>query len=235
MKKLLNTVPLLIVGLGLAVNGYSQSFLTNGLIAYYPFNGNAKDASGNGNNGTPLNTQPASDRFGNANSALAFNGNNGSTSAAMVVVSNALINLGQLGYTINLWFMPSNLTQVTGTLFGGANTDVGLEVGFNNNNEPGTIDFFVGPGNAFWDSLNNHSPVMNFQAGQWYSVSLTKSNLLYSLYINGQLEDQVTVAAAADYNYGIEPLIGAYGFDGSQAFTGNIDDVRIYNRTSLGI
>jgi hypothetical protein len=204
--------------------------LLQGLVAYYPFNGNASDASGNGNNGTPLNTQSASDRFGNANAALAFNGINGSTSASMVVVSNALINLGQLGYTINLWFMPSNLTQVTRSIFSGANTDVGLEIGFNNNNEPGTIDFFVGPGNAFWSSLNNHSPVMNFQVGQWYSISLTKSNLLYSLYINGQLEDQVTVAAAAGYNYNIEPLIGAYYPDGSQAFTGNIDDVRIYNR-----
>jgi hypothetical protein len=35
---------LVIVGLGLAVNAYSQSFLTNGLVAYYPFNGNANDA-----------------------------------------------------------------------------------------------------------------------------------------------------------------------------------------------
>jgi hypothetical protein len=26
--------------------------LTTGLVAYYPFNGNANDASGNGNNGT---------------------------------------------------------------------------------------------------------------------------------------------------------------------------------------
>src|SRR5207248_1316313 len=29
-----------------------QSFLTNGLVAYYPLNGNANDTSGNGNNGT---------------------------------------------------------------------------------------------------------------------------------------------------------------------------------------
>jgi len=50
--RLAYTVTLLIVGLGLAVNAYSQSFLTNGLVAYYPFNGNANDASGNGNNAT---------------------------------------------------------------------------------------------------------------------------------------------------------------------------------------
>ena len=28
------------------------SFMTNGLVAYYPFNGNASDENGNGNNGT---------------------------------------------------------------------------------------------------------------------------------------------------------------------------------------
>jgi hypothetical protein len=148
----------------------------------------------------------------------------------MVVVSNPVINLGQFGYTISLWFMPSNIAQVTRTLFGNANTSTGLELGLNNNNEPGTIDFFVGPGNAFWSSLNNHSPVMNFQAGRWYSVSLTKSNLTYSLYANGQLQDQVNVPAAAGYDFGIQPLIGAYYPDGGQAYTGNIDDVRIYNR-----
>ena len=54
-KRLAYTVAL-VLGLGLASTGYSQSFLTNGLVAYYPFNGNANDASGNGNNGTPQNT-----------------------------------------------------------------------------------------------------------------------------------------------------------------------------------
>ena len=41
----------IILGLGLAITASSQSFLTNGLVAYYPFSGNANDASGNGNNG----------------------------------------------------------------------------------------------------------------------------------------------------------------------------------------
>src|SRR5438477_9565702 len=41
---------------GLLASGFSESFLTNGLVAYYPFNGNANDASGNGNNATPYGT-----------------------------------------------------------------------------------------------------------------------------------------------------------------------------------
>ncbi|MBP7498220.1 MAG: T9SS type A sorting domain-containing protein [Bacteroidales bacterium] len=44
-------------------------------VAYYPFNGNANDESGNGLNGTLVgNPQLTTDMFGNANSAYSFNG-----------------------------------------------------------------------------------------------------------------------------------------------------------------
>ena len=46
-----------------------QSFLTNGLVAYYPFNGNANDASGNENDAVPSNVVITNDRFGTPNSA----------------------------------------------------------------------------------------------------------------------------------------------------------------------
>lgn len=36
--------------------------LSDGLVAYYPFNGNANDESGNGNNGT-VNRAPAGSGF----------------------------------------------------------------------------------------------------------------------------------------------------------------------------
>ena len=51
---------------------------TDGLVAYYPFNGNANDESGNGNHGTVHNgVTLAADRFGNANMAYNFNGADG--------------------------------------------------------------------------------------------------------------------------------------------------------------
>src|SRR5277367_6826618 len=59
-------------------NAIAQSSLTNGLVAYYPFNGNANDASGNGNNGTIHGgVVLAPDRFGSNNSAFTFNGVDG--------------------------------------------------------------------------------------------------------------------------------------------------------------
>ena len=48
--------------------------LKDGLVAYYPFNGNANDESGNGNNGTVNGATLTTDRFGNTNKAYSFNG-----------------------------------------------------------------------------------------------------------------------------------------------------------------
>jgi hypothetical protein len=52
----------------------SQVNLDSLLVAYYPFNGNANDESGNGNNGTVAGATLIEDRFGNPNSAYSFNG-----------------------------------------------------------------------------------------------------------------------------------------------------------------
>src|SRR5688572_24766373 len=50
--------------------------LTNGLLAYYPFTGNANDASGKNNNGTLVGSTLTYDENGKANSALNCAGNN---------------------------------------------------------------------------------------------------------------------------------------------------------------
>ncbi|MEP6952188.1 MAG: LamG-like jellyroll fold domain-containing protein [Ginsengibacter sp.] len=55
-------------------SSFSQVKLDSGLVAYYPFNGNANDASGNGNNAIFNNATLTSDHFGNLNSAYYFNG-----------------------------------------------------------------------------------------------------------------------------------------------------------------
>ena len=48
--------------------------LTNDLVAYYPFNGNAADESGFDNNGKVYGATLTMDRFGNQNSAFSFDG-----------------------------------------------------------------------------------------------------------------------------------------------------------------
>ena len=58
--------------LAVGCHASAQNFLTNGLVAYYPFNGNANDATGNGNNGEVHGAQLAEDRFGHVNAAYAL-------------------------------------------------------------------------------------------------------------------------------------------------------------------
>src|SRR3989442_470274 len=70
VKPLFGTV----VTLALLAQVQAQDPFTNGLVAYYPFNGNANDLSGHGNNGSVAGATLAADRFGNASSAYAFDG-----------------------------------------------------------------------------------------------------------------------------------------------------------------
>lgn len=60
-----------------AISGQSlgSSSIQDGLVAYYPFNGNADDESGNGNDGTVVGATLTTDRLGNPNSAYSFDGN----------------------------------------------------------------------------------------------------------------------------------------------------------------
>lgn len=74
--------------------------ITNGLVACYPFNGNANDASGNGNNGILKGgVTLTSDRFGNANNAYQFDGING----FIEVADNPTLDVGTGDYSIGIW------------------------------------------------------------------------------------------------------------------------------------
>jgi hypothetical protein len=55
--------------------GVASADLTTGLEAYFPFNGNASDATGNGYDGTVYGATLTTDRSGNADSAYHFDGN----------------------------------------------------------------------------------------------------------------------------------------------------------------
>ncbi|MFM8432121.1 MAG: hypothetical protein ACKOA1_04920, partial [Bacteroidota bacterium] len=72
MKKLvlLGVFTLFSIVLTAQIPGYVP---TNGLVGWWPFNGNANDESGNGNNGTVNGATLSSDRFGNSNSCYSFN------------------------------------------------------------------------------------------------------------------------------------------------------------------
>jgi hypothetical protein len=86
----------------------AQVNLGQGLVAYYPFNGNANDQSGNNNNPVFNNATLTTDRLGNPASAYHFNG----TDNYMKVLNSPSINLTNK-MSISVWVKPTGF--YTGT------------------------------------------------------------------------------------------------------------------------
>ena len=77
--------------------------LEYGLVAFYPFNGNANDESGNDNHGTVNGATLTTDRFGIPNAAYLFNG-----SSWIEALHKSHINFARTDeYTISLWVKAS--------------------------------------------------------------------------------------------------------------------------------
>jgi hypothetical protein len=70
-----------------------------GLVAYYPFNGNTNDESGNGNNGTVVGATLAADRFGDSNAAYEFPG----SSYISVPTPSQILNTSSDQFTFQAW------------------------------------------------------------------------------------------------------------------------------------
>ena len=97
MKKILCT--LFVMACIANLNAQVPSYVpTNGLVGYWPFNGNANDESGNGNNGT-VNGATLTAGLEGANSAYNFNSNNTNIS----IPNNDSLNLSNTDFTINVW------------------------------------------------------------------------------------------------------------------------------------
>lgn len=75
-----------------------DDFITEGLVAYYPFNGNVNDASGNGLDGKAYNVSYNSDRFDQPERASHFNGIN-----SYIEIDNSELLNGNK-YTICFWY-----------------------------------------------------------------------------------------------------------------------------------
>ncbi|MDR9398836.1 MAG: hypothetical protein RI562_07215, partial [Salibacter sp.] len=80
---------------------------SNGLIAWYPFNGNANDESTFNNDGNLFGgVSLTTDRFGNPNSAYDFDGVD---DFIEVDPPNEMVFGSNTSYTVNLWIDPDNL------------------------------------------------------------------------------------------------------------------------------
>jgi hypothetical protein len=74
---------------------------SQGLVAYFPLNGNGADASGNGHNGVVVAAMPTDNRLGQAGQALLFDGTN-----SYVSIPDATeLRLSTTDFTITAWIL----------------------------------------------------------------------------------------------------------------------------------
>ena len=222
---MLRKLAALLFWISVAVACHAQSSLTNGLVAYYPFNGNANDASGNGNNPVTVKATLCPDRFGNANSAYFFDG---STS----YIDYSAPPLTQIdNWTVAAWLMPATLSASQpewAVLVGDDNAvsignGYGLGIGGGGNSGGSQLCAFFG-GVAF-NASGYSFPMTN----EWYYVVMLRSSGVTTFYVNGlPLPFSTTDAPNTPTSFRIGSSQGTSG--GIRFFNGAIDDVRIYNR-----
>ena len=210
----------------------SSVSLNNGLIAYYPFTGNANDSSGNGNNGTVTGVNLTTDRFGNVNRAYEFNGIKGypndPETVQEIVINNKIINLSS-DYTISIWMNSTNIAKVNQTIFNSI-AHTGFVIELNNNNVPNKLMYGVGSALTFWDLIYASGTSASFQNNVWKHIVFVKSGSSYKLYLDGKLEGSSIVSQSSNYSESVGLRIGSTG-GGNEVFKGILDDVRVYNRS----
>lgn len=231
MKNLISLVFLFIIVLTHAqIPSYVPS---NGLVGWWPFNGNANDESGNGNNGTVNGATLTTDRFGVGNKAFSFNGSS----------KIQTINAGPTGtgITLSFWYK-SNQTILMQTISYGS-TNWGSYFGTYLNHASAQT-----PGPCYGPSLTTAGTLINKNSDQlqdttiWHHAIIiipTSINDLNSaiFYLDGvQLTNTCSFA-----NYGApspnidngNPIIfggGWYSGVPYNDYTGQLDDIGFWNR-----
>ena len=220
----------------------NSTFPTQGLELYYPFNGNANDSSGNGNNGTVAGATLTADRFGVANSAYSFDG------------STSTIRCGDI--LDSVFSAPIAKFSVSGwadtRVFGSFQTGGGFIVGKNAGGTYGPYQWSVSHiggliiGGVFSDTAQQNYVELAcpMTTNQWFHFVLVFDGSQpemqrVKLYVNGQSSNTAiyqhmgtlgTTTTNSAQNLSIGATYTANNPESPDDFyNGNIDDIRIYN------
>ena len=203
--------------------------LTNGLVAYYPFNGNAKDESGNGNGGGVKGASLIADRHGKKASAYGFDGKDD-----YIVVKDA-DSLRPDYITISVWFnSPEALLNFP--LGAPLVTKSELTIG---KRQPRYEQLTFGAQFHVKRESNGQSTLgwQNSGAAPSPSIGVWEHRVglwdgkKVKLYVNGKLAASKEGLAGPMDNVSGGNLNFGVGWDlEGDYFQGDMDDIRIYNR-----
>lgn len=210
------------------------NWLTDGLVAYYPFNGDAKDASGNGHDGINNGGTFSLDRFGITTNAIAFD----AAAGQFVQVPNKedLNMLGDL--TISAWVNIPVLNSNTAYTIVAKRTQGmnSIPYLFGINLQPNPTDwdvpiFVTARGEGTYQYLQAE-PQNQVPTNIWVQLTAVVRSDTVFFFQNGNPIGSRSVLPHSRFANTADLLIGS----GSRAdipaefFNGTLDDIRLYNR-----
>lgn len=196
--------------------------LANGMVAYYPFCGNANDSSGNGNHGVVNGATLTNDRYGNANSAYSFNG---SSNYIQVPNSTSLQNINSI--TISAWI------DINAWYQSGGNGYFPILHKSDQQGQYGKYALTIknNGGISHLGSQENGFSFSTWSLNSWQHVVLIISNNTNKIYIDGNLvSDAPSGAFPNSFSDTLPLLIGIDKPGLIEYANGKIDDIGIWNR-----
>ena len=198
---------------------------TNGLVGWWPFDGNANDESGNGNNGAVTGPTLSVDRFGLQNNCYHFN-NNGNITIQTLQFNNYVSS----GFTLSYWFtmedsISSALRHFLFSNYDGIN---GLQ-----------IEYYPGPSIVFRHSLRtatanpaeiNYNHVFT-NANSWKHAVFIWQPPTLTTYINGVMVNQSSNPGITNLSVCCN-IVTKFGsqWNNTSPHKGKLDDIGIWNR-----
>jgi hypothetical protein len=228
MKKVM--ISALVVGLCITANLMAQvpNYVpTNGLVGWWPFNGNANDESGNGNNGTNNGATLTTDRFGNTDKAYDFDG------------VNDLIEFGDIqslnnsnAFTVSVFFNYNNLPSFPNDWY-----TVVADGSYADLDGWGIL---IKSDQILMRELDNFNGLVlnyNFSLNNWYHITATCESDSIKLFINGQflggnlnLQPNLTLNTSNAFRVGNGTMNNVPPNSHPYYFSGKIDDIGLWNR-----
>ena len=209
-----------LAGAGVSAQNELPDYLpADGLVGWWPFNGNANDESGNGNNGTPANEPALSvDRFEEPDKSYYFDGTN--------YIELPSINLSY--FTINAWVKTTSGQTVISKHYSATQTSSYLL--YSNEIPPhcNPIIYYTDPSDQAYSTNASSS----WCDGTWHMVTGTLDGINLKIYFDGALEATSPVSAETKPTDFGTLIAGGYSSSGVQTpgFTGSIDDVGMWSR-----
>ena len=204
------------------LNGGFHSSI-NGVVLFLPFNENADDESGNGNNGTVNGPTLVEDRFGNPNSAYSFDGIDD-----YIELNNTIGNFEDNDFSISCWLKTSGEAEER-TVFGKRNAGTyGNYILFGTGS--GKIGYEINELDAADHSYFESSS--NINTDEWIHVVIIREWLDTKIYINGVLDIEETFPISHITDNTVPSLLGARFFNNDLRgfYKGSIDDFYIFDR-----